>query len=336
MNDLLLNRLKATTPELKDFKPSAAPAAPAAEPAPPATPAPKDTPPPADETPAGEEEGAAASAEDAPEEEIQESDSIEQQLAKLRKAQKKTLSRIDKITAERNELQRKLEEAQTGTAAPEAITSAPALKHVQSIDDLKKEDGAIANWVNTLKAHAKEGYTYRNGDGQEVTLTPEDVVEQILYWTDVRASQVPAHRQFLETRDRTRQETADKFKPWTEKKGFTAAKAEVEKTMQTAQSLLPDFDLAVHERALGRLALSDEYELVPKRKVAAGGVESAPARKTPEAPPVAPPTSGGPPIKPAGSGPDVEALRQRMLKEPGNPAAAQAYIKAKLTASRAA
>lgn len=336
MNALLLDRLKATQPELKDFKPSSAPApeAPAASAAPAAEAAPTAEPPEREAAAAAEKEAAAAAAEEAPEEEIKDTDSVEQQLAKLRKAQKKTLSRIDKITSERDELRRKLEEAQ-GAPVAEAITSAPALKHVQSVDDLKKEDAAIADWVKTLTDHTKEGYSYRTPNGEEVTLSPEEVVNQIVYWTDVRASQVPTHRQFLETRDRTRQETAEKFKPWTEKKGFTSAKTDVEKAMQNAQSLLPDYDLAVHERALGRLVLSDEYELVPKRKAALAGVESAPARK-PEAPPVAPPSSGGPPIKPAGSGPDVESLRQKMLKEPGNHAAVQAYLKAKLTASRAA
>ena len=269
--------------------------------------------------------------------EIVEGDSAEVQLKKLAASQKKTLKRIDKITAERNELEAKLQAALAGkpSEADAATVEAPALAHIQTLDDLKAEDAKLNNWIQHLVKHAGTGLTYKGADGSDITLSAEDLVNDIIYWTDVKANQVPARRQFIETRDKTRTETVEKFKPWTNQKGFTDAKAEVEKGMKPAESLLSDYDLAVHERTLGKLAISDEWELVPKRKAPIASVESAPAKREPVVPPVNPPNSGGPPIKPAGSGPDVEALRQNMLKNPGNQAAVDAYVKAKMTASRA-
>lgn len=268
--------------------------------------------------------------------EIVEGDPPEVQLKKLAAAQKKTLKRIDKITAERNDLETKLAEALKGKPGEAAETvEASALAHIQTLAELKAEDTRLNGWIQHLVKHAGTGLTYKGADGKDIELSPEDVVNDIIFWTGVKADQVPARRQFLESRDKTRTDAVEKFKPWTNQKGFTDAKAEVEKGMKPAESLLSDYDLAVQERALGRLALSDEWELVPKRKAPKEGVESAPAKKEPVVPPVNPPPSGGPPIKPAGSGPDVEALRQNMLKNPGNQAAVDAYVRAKMGASSA-
>jgi hypothetical protein len=333
MGEALLKRIQSRQPETKDFKPSVPEVAPV-EPA-------KVETTPEVKTTAGTGEGEAGKKDgegDDENHEIVEGDTAEVQLKKLAASQKKTLKRIDKITAERNELETKLQAALAGKPgeADAATVEAPALAHIQTLDDLKAEDTRLNTWIQHLVKHAGTGLTYKGADGADITLSAEDVVNDINFWADVKAIQVPARRQFIESRDKTRTDAVEKFKPWTNQKGFTDAKAEVEKGMKPAESLLSDYDLAVQERALGRLALSDEWELVPKRKAPTGGVESAPAKTAPVVPPVNPPNSGGPPIRPAGAGPDVEALRLKMLQSPGNHAAVQAYVKAKLSASRAA
>lgn len=279
---------------------------------------------------------AGAGEEDEPVEEIEDGDAPEVQLEKLRKAQKKTLKRLDKLAAERNELQRKLEEAQTKVPDAPGLSETPNLADVQDVETLNKRADEIGKWVQHLTKHASTGLTIRGADGQEREMAPEEVLEEILFWTEVRANEVPKRQKFLEARAQARTAAAEKFKPWQDKEAFTAAKAAVEPGMKAARDLLEDYDLAVQERALGRMALSGEWVLVPKGKQPAAGVESAPARKAAPATPPNPPPSGGPAIKPAGTGPDLETLRQNMLKNPGDRKAAAAYVAAVRQSKQAA
>lgn len=265
--------------------------------------------------------------------EIKPEDDAAKQLEKLRKAQKKVLKRLDGEVAKRKELETKLaEKAEHEDPAPGI--QGDVFPQVQTLEELNNSEQRIDQWLSFLSQNTK-GAKVREGAGER-ELSPEEVIQEIIFWTDVKAKQVPAKRAFLETREKTRSEAAEKFKPWAEKTSFTEAKAEVEKGMRNARAVLPDYDVAVQERALARLVLSGDYELVPKRKAAAAGVESAPAKAKPPVPPAELPNSGGPPIKPAGTGPDLETLKANMLKQPGNQAAVQAYIKAKLAASKQA
>lgn len=268
--------------------------------------------------------------------EIQDGDAPEVQLEKLRKAQKKTLKRIDKLAAERNELQRKLEEAQTKVPDAPGLSETPNLADVQDVETLNKRAEEIGKWVQHLTKHASTGLTIRGADGQDREMAPDEVLEEILFWTEVRANEVPKRQKFLEARAQARTAAAEKFRPWQDKQAFTAAKAAVEPGMKAARDLLEDYDLAVQERALGRMALSGEWVLVPKGKQPAAGVESAPARKAAPVTPPNPPPSGGPAIKPAGTGPDLETLRQNMLKNPGDRKAAAAYVAAVRQSKQAA
>lgn len=279
---------------------------------------------------------AGAGEDDEPLEEIEDGDAPEVQLEKLRKAQKKTLKRIDKLAAERNELQRKLEEAQTKVPDAPGLSETPNLADVADVEALNKRAEEIGKWVQHLTKHASTGLTIRGADGQDREMAPEEVLEEILFWTEVRANEVPKRQKFLEARAQARTAAAEKFKPWQDKEAFTAAKAAVEPGMKAARDLLEDYDLAVQERALGRMALSGEWVLVPKGKQTAAGVESAPARKAAPATPPNPPPSGGPAIKPAGTGPDLETLRQNMLKNPGDRKAAAAYVAAVRQSKQAA
>lgn len=265
--------------------------------------------------------------------EIKPEDDAAKQLEKLRKAQKKVLKRLDGEVAKRKELETKLaEKAENEDPAPGI--QGDVFPQVQTLEELNNSEQRIDQWLSFLSQNTK-GAKVREGTGER-ELSPEEVIQEIIFWTDVKAKQVPAKRAFLETREKTRTEAAENFKPWAEKSSFTEAKAEVEKGMRNARAVLPDYDVAVHERALARLVLSGDYELVPKRKAAAPGVESAPAKAKPPVPPADPPNSGGPPVKPAGTGPDLETLKANMLKRPGNQAAVQAYIKAKLAVPKQA
>jgi len=289
--------------------------------------------------PAAGEEGdppAAGDEDDGDLEEIEDGDAPEVQLQKLVKAQKKTLKRIDKLTAERNELQRKLEEQAKQEPDAPGLSETPQLADVQDVAALEKRSTEISGWLKHLSKHAQTGMKTRDASGAEVEMEPEQVLEEILFWTAVQAEEVPKRRAFLEKRAKAQTEAAEKFKPWQDKKAFTEAKAAVEPGMKAARDLMEDYDLAVQERALGRLALSGEWELVPKRKQPVGGVESAPQRKAAPATPVNPPGGGGPPIKPAGTGPDLDTLKQKMLKNPGDRAAAAAYVAAVRASKQAA
>ncbi|MHB1083133.1 MAG: hypothetical protein ACYC67_27320 [Prosthecobacter sp.] len=270
--------------------------------------------------------------EDDPDEEILPDDDLKVQLEKLRKAQKKVLGRLDKEVGKRKDLETKL-----AAAKPEERDE-PAgedmFPKVKTEEDLDNEVKNIDGWLAFLVKHAATGTTIKNADGSERELSPADIVQDVIFWTDVKANQVPEKRTFLKDRAKAQTEAADKFKPWQDKKAFTDAQAAVEAGMKRARSVIADYDVAVRERTLGRLALSDDYELVPKRKAAASGVESAPGKAKPPATPVNPPSSGGPPIKPAGAGPDLEQLKKNMMKNPGNPQALNAYIKAQLTAGK--
>lgn len=266
--------------------------------------------------------------------EIQPEDDAARQLEKLRKAQKKVLKRLDGEVFKRKQLEAKLA-TQQETEDPAPGIQGDAFPRVQTLDELTAMEQRIDQWVNYL-AENSEGAVVKAADGSERELSAKEVLNEIIYWTDVKAKQVPSKRAFIETRERTRSEAAEKFKPWAEKTSFTTAKAAVEQGMKRAQAVLPDYDVAVNERALGRMVMSGEWELVPKRKVAAPGVESAPGKAKPPVPPAELPDSGGPPMKQAGTGPDLETLKQNMLKQPGNQAAVQAYIKAKLAAPKQA
>jgi hypothetical protein len=264
--------------------------------------------------------------------EIKPEDDAKVQLDKLRKAQKKVLKRLDGEVAKRKDLEAKLAEAKPQEQdEPLGEDMFPAVKSEADLDAQVKQ---IDGWLAYLVKHAATGTKIKNADGSERELSPADIVADVIFWTDVKANKVPEKRTFLKDRAKAQTEAADKFKPWQDKKAFTEAQADVEKGMKRARSVIADYDVAVRERTLGRLALSDEYELVPKRKAAAPGVESAPGKAKPPATPVNPPSSGGPPIKPAGAGPDLEQLRKNMLKNPGNPQALQAYIKAQLAAGK--
>lgn len=264
--------------------------------------------------------------------EIKPEDDAKVQLDKLRKAQKKVLKRLDGEVAKRKDLEAQLEKAKP-QEQDEAIGGDmfPTVKTEADLDNQVKQ---IDGWLAFLQKHAATGTKIKNTDGSEREMSPADIVNEVIFWTDVKANQVPEKRTFLKEREKSQTEAADKFKPWQDKKAFTDAQATVEAGMKRARNVIPDYDLAVRERTLGRLALSDEWELVPKRKAAAGGVESAPGKPKPPATPVNPPSSGGPPIKPAGAGPDLEQLKASMIKNPGNPQALQAYIKAKLAAGK--
>lgn len=265
--------------------------------------------------------------------EIQPEDDLKVQLEKLRKAQKKVLGRLDKEVGRRKDLEAKL-----AAAKPEEQDELPGddlFPQVTTEAELEAQVKQIDGWLAHLVKHAATGITIKNADGSERELSPADIVNDVIFWTDVKANKVPEKRTFLEQRAKAQTEAADKFKPWQEKKAFITAQAEVEKGMKRARSVMADYDVAVRERTLGRLALSDEYELVPKRKAVVQGVESAPGKPKPPVTPVNPPSSGGPPIKPAGAGPDLETLKQNMLKNPGNREIANAYVKASLAAARA-
>lgn len=259
--------------------------------------------------------------------EIKPEDDAVKQLEKLRKSQKKVLKRLDGEVARRKDLETKLAE-KAAVEEPVPGIAGDVFPKVQTLDELNASEQRIDQWLSFLGQNTK-GATVREGAGER-QLSPEEIIQEIIFWTDVKAKQVPAKRAFLETREKTRSEAAEKFKPWAEKKSFMDAKAEVEKGMRNALAVLPDYDVAVHERALGRLALSGDYELVPKRKAAAAGVESAPVKAKPPVPPAELPNSGGPPMKPAGTGPDLETLKANMLKQPGNQAAVLAYVKASI------
>lgn len=266
--------------------------------------------------------------------EIKPEDDTAKQLEKLRKAQKKTLKRLDGEVAKRKDLETKL--ATHEKPADDEPAQGDALGTVKTLEELQASAQQIDGYLKFLAENAAKGTTIKDASGKDVELSPEDVVQEILFWTDVKAIQVPAKRAFIETRAKAQTEAANKFKPWQDKASFTTVKAEVEQGMKGAKALLADYDLAVHERTLGRMAVSGEFDLVPKRKAAVAGVESAPGKAKPPATPVNPPSSGGPPIKPAGTGPDLEQLKQNMLKNPGNQTAVQAYIKAKLSAGQQA
>lgn len=260
--------------------------------------------------------------------EIKHEDDAAKQLEKLRKAQKKVLKRLDGEVAKRKDLEIKLAE-KADDEDPAPGIQGDAFPRVQTLDELTAMEQRIEQWVHYL-AENSEGAVIKGADGKEQELSAKEVLSEIIYWTDVKAKQVPAKRTFLETREKTRAEAAEKFKPWIEKKSFTTAKADVEQGMKNARAILPDYEVAVQERALGRLALSGEYELVPKRKAVAAVVESATVKGKPPVPPVELPNSGGPPMKQAGSGPDLEVLKQNMLKQPGNQAAVLAFVKASI------
>lgn len=282
--------------------------------------------------PKADAEGAGSDDDEGEDDPIKPEDDVKVQLEKLRKAQARTLKRIDKVTAQRNELEAKL--AKHEPQADDAPAAGDSLGHVKTADDLDATVKQIDGYLTHLSQNAAKGTTIKGPGGQDIELSPEDVVKEILYWTDVKANQVPSKRAFLADRAKAQTEAADRFKPWLDKKIFTDAKAEVEKGMKGTKALMADYDLAVHERTLGRLAISGDYDLVPKRKTPVGGVESAPAKPKAPATPVVPPNSGGPPIKPAGAGPDLEQLKQNMLKNPGNAAAVQAFVKAQLAAGK--
>lgn len=265
--------------------------------------------------------------------EIKPEDDAAKQLEKLRKAQKKVLKRLDGEVAKRKQLETQLA-AKKDTDEPAPGLAGDVFPTVQTLQELSAAEQQIDQYLQYLAANT-DGTTVK-ANGKDIELSPAEIMQEVIKWTDVKAKQVPAKRAFLETREKTRTEAAEKFKPWAEKKSFTDAKAEVEQGMRNARAVLPDYDVAVQERALARLVLSNDYELVPKRKAAAAGVESAPAKAKPPVPPADPPNSGGPPVKPAGAGPDLETLKQNMLKQPGNQAAVQALIKAKLAASKQA
>ena len=166
-------------------------------------------------------------------------------------------------------------------------------------------------------------------------MTAEQIVDEILFWTNVQAKQVPAKRAFLNKRAEAQSAAQERFSPWLQKDAFKSAKAAVEAGMGAAAAVLPDYDLAVHERALGQMALSGNWELVPKRKTAGTGAESASRPSKPPATPVNPPNgSGGPPVKPSGSGPDLGELKQQMLRNPENTSLRRAYLKASMAAAK--
>lgn len=264
--------------------------------------------------------------------EIKPEDDAKVQLDKLRKAQKKVLKRLDGEVAKRRDLEAKL--AETKPQDPDETPREDMFPAVKTEADLDVQVKQIDGWLAYLVKHAATGTKIKNADGSERELSPADIVADVIFWTDVKANKVPEKRTFLKERAQAQTEAADKFKPWQDKKAFTEAQADVEKGMKRARNVIADYDVAVRERTLGRLALSDEYELVPKRRAAAASVESAPGKLKPPATPVNPPSSGGPPIKPAGAGPDVEQLKRNMLKNPGNPKALEAYIKAQLAAGK--
>lgn len=294
---------------------------------------PGDTPPAEDEAAKAAAAAAASDDDDDAADEIADTDAADVQLKKLVKAQKKALKRIDKLTQRNAELETKLQSS-TPVEKEEPVTQ-DALPQVSTIEQLDATAKQIDDYLQFLAENAGKGTTVKDGAGKDVTLSPEDVVQEILWWTDVKAKQVPAKRAFIETRAKAQTEAATAFKPWQDKAAFTTARAEVEAKMQKQKALLPDYELALNERALARLVLSGAYDLVPKSKAAPAvpGASSAPVKA---APPVNPPSSGGPPIKPAGTGPDLETLKQNMLKHPGNRDHVNAYVKATMAGNRAA
>lgn len=288
---------------------------------------------------AGEDTGAEAGDSDENEDadEIQDGDTIEQQLAKLQKGQKKTLKRVDKLTQDKRELERQLaeERAKQGGAGNEpAEVDTALLADVTDLAGLETRVGEIRNYLKQLSSAPAGGLRMREANGEEREMAPEEIAQHVVYWSEVLAEQVPARRAFLETAEKSKAEAADKFKPWQDKKDFTEARATVEKGMKKIASVIPDYDLALNERALGRMVLSGAYELVPKRKAAAGAGANPPAKKAAPTPPANPPGNSGPPVRPAGQGPNLEELKQRMLKNPGNKDATKAYVTATLNARR--
>lgn len=269
---------------------------------------------------------------------IAEGDSVEVQLKKLSRSHKRTLSRVDKLTAAKKELETELAATkqklqQDYEAEPEGESREP-LGFVKDEEGLKQTEREIEAYLKQLKPNATKGMTIKGADGKDIQLSPEDVVNEILHWTEVQAKQVPARRQHLQERARAQSEATERFKPWQGKAAFTEAKAEVEATMKKHAGQMADYELALHERALARMVLSGKYVITPKSNPAAAarpGAESAPVEKPKQpAAPVPPPTSGGPPIQKAGQGPDLRELEERMQNEPENRDLVKGYIKAKM------
>lgn len=346
LQDQILTRIAGDQPaaaKIIEQMKSAAPAAPA-DPAAPTAP----------EVPAvaSDEKPDAGNAEDplevgtevaTPEEEIQPEDDAATQLRKLNKAQQKLLKRIDKVTAENKELKERqtewLEdrEKEQRNATPEARAVLP---HLKSPEEVNQFEGQVRAYLGKLRQHAGSGFTEVNADGDEIEISPPEVAERIAQWSGVLVDSIPQRRTFLDQQIEAQKTTETQFAPWKEKPAFKTQLAELDRRMAGVRNLMADYDQARHERALGRLVLEGGYTLMPKAKATEtpakpGDAVPATARSIPP-PPSNAPTTSGPPLSPAGQGPDLADLRAKMLANPTNRDLADAYIKATLKAARTA
>lgn len=279
-----------------------------------------------------------------PAEEIKPEDDAATQLKKLQASQKKLLKRLDKLTANNKEMQER-EAVWLAEREQAALAQTPhpqvVLPELRSLEDVTTYEGRVRSYLEQLKQHARTGFTETDADGNQLEIEPAEVAERIAHWSGILTDAVPQRREFLKQQADAQTASTEQFAPWKERPAFKAELSNLDKSMAGMRNLMADYDLARHERALGRLVLSGGYTLMPKAKAAqpaAATGDAVPGRTgspTP-VPPSNPPATSGPPISPAGSGPNLAALRERMLKEPTNSDLAHEFVRATLLANRAA
>jgi len=269
--------------------------------------------------------------EDDPADEIKAEDIAEVQLAKLRKAQKKALSRIDKITATKVALE--TENATLKAASPAAKEEPnsgafPSLPGTDTHEALNTMEGQIRKHLEWCRANLAQGATVKDAAGNDTLITPAQIAKELSDWTDVLVDDVPAKRQFLKDAESSAASAAEMFKPWQAKKEFTAAKEAATKMLKPIKSLMPQYELMLNQVAFAQMVLGGDMTVMPKAKAAAKPASSADA-----ATPTKMIESATPPVKPAGSA-NLDDLKQAMMKNPNNGAARTAFIRAQLAATR--